>query len=226
MIYFDAVSKIYPDQSVALEDVTFTIEPGQFVSVVGQSGSGKTTLVKMILAEERPTAGKVFFESQNIHALSRRQVPHLRRRIGIVFQDFRLLGKKTVFENLAMVMEAAGRSDAEIHADVPHALELVGLPHKIWSFPGQLSSGERQRVAIARAIINQPDLLIADEPTANLDPRNTLEIVEILRKINELGTTVMLTTHNKTVIDNLGKRVITLDRGRLVRDSKTGKYIL
>jgi cell division transport system ATP-binding protein len=226
MIYFDRVSKIYPDRSVALDDVTFSIEPKQFVSVVGHSGAGKSTLLKMIIAEERPTAGSVFFDSTNIHALPRREVPRLRRRIGSVFQDIRLLPNKTVFENIAFVMEASGRSDEEINADVPHILELVGLEHKIWSFPRQLSGGERQRVAIARAIVNQPDLLLADEPTGNLDPVNIHEIIGLLLKINEIGTTVMLATHNKGVIDNLGRRVLTMEYGKVVRDSKVGKYIL
>lgn len=226
MIYFDKVSKIYHDNSVGLADVTFTVEPGQFVSVVGHSGAGKSTLIKMILAEEKPTSGKVFFNSVDIHNLPAREVPQLRRRIGSVFQDFRLLSNKTVFENIAFVMETTARTDEEIAADVPHVLELVGLGHKIWAFPGQLSSGERQRVAIARAIVNQPELLLADEPTGNLDPINTFEIVEIMRKINDIGTTVMMTTHNKGVIDNLGKRVITLEHGRITRDDKTGKYVL
>ncbi len=226
MIYFDKVSKIYHDSSVGLDDVSFTIEPGQFVSIVGHSGAGKSTLLKMILAEEKPTAGKVFFNSIDIHQLPAREVPKLRRRIGSVFQDFRLLPNKTVFENIAFVMETTSRADDEIAADVPHVLELVGLAHKIWAFPGQLSSGERQRVAIARAIVNQPELLLADEPTGNLDPINTFEIVEIMRKINDIGTTVIMTTHNKGVIDNLGKRVITLEHGKITRDDKAGKYIL
>lgn len=226
MIYFDKVSKIYPDNSVGLEEATFTVEPGQFVSIVGHSGAGKSTLLKMILAEEKPSAGRVFFNSLDIHELPPREVPELRRRIGSVFQDFRLLPNKTIFENIAFVMETAGRSDEEIAADVPHVLELVGLQHKIWSFPSQLSSGERQRVAIARAIVNQPELLLADEPTGNLDPINTFEIIDIMSKINELGTTVIMTTHNKGVIDGLGRRVITLEKGRITRDDKSGKYVL
>ncbi len=226
MIYFDKVSKIYPDQSVALDDVSFTIEPGQFTSVVGHSGAGKSTLLKMIIAEERPSAGKVFFDSTDIHKMSRRHIARLRRRIGTVFQDFRLLPAKNIFENVAFVMETAGRTEAEIASDVPYILDLVGLTPKISSFPSQLSSGERQRVAIARAIVNQPDLLLADEPTANLDPVNTFEIIEILCKINETGTTVLLTTHNKGVIDNLGKRVVTLENGKVTRDDKSGKYVL
>ncbi len=226
MIYFDNVSKIYADDSVALSDVTFSVSPKEFVSVVGHSGAGKTTLLKMILAEEKPTGGKVFFESVDIHKLKKRQMNHIRRRIGTIFQDFRLLPNKTSYENIAFAMEAAGRTDEEIESDVPHVLELVGLGKKIWNFPHELSGGEKQRVAIARAIVNQPDIIIADEPTGNLDPVNTFEIVQILKKINDLGTTVLLTTHNKGVIDSIGKRVVTMENGRIVRDDKSGKYSL
>lgn len=226
MIYFDKVSKIYPDNSVALEDITFTIEPNEFISVVGHSGAGKTTLLKMLLVEEKPTEGSVYFQSTNIHELRRNEINHYRRKIGAIFQDFRLLPNKTAYENIAFAMEVAGKTDDEIESDVPHVLELVDLGKKMWSFPGQLSGGEKQRVAIARAIVNNPDIIIADEPTGNLDPINTYEIVQILKKINDLGTTVILTTHNKGVIDTLGKRVITMENGRLVRDDPTGRYIL
>lgn len=226
MIYFDNVSKIYSDNSVALDNVTFRIKPKEFVSVVGQSGAGKTTLVKMVLGEERPTYGAVFYESTDIHALGKNDLNEYRRRIGTVFQDFRLLAHKTVFENIAFAMEAAGRTDEEITVDVPHVLELVDLGKKTWNFPYQLSSGEKQRVAIARAIVNQPDIVIADEPTANLDPVNTYDIVQILKKINDLGTTVVLTTHNKGVIDSLGKRVISMEDGKIIRDDKVGTYVL
>ena len=226
MIYFDKVSKIYADDSAALSDVTFTVSPKEFVSIVGHSGAGKTTLLKMILAEEKPSQGKVFFESTDIHSLKKRQMNHIRRRIGTIFQDFRLLPNKTSYENIAFAMEAAGRTDEEIESDVPHVLELVGLGKKIWSFPHELSGGEKQRVAIARAIVNQPDIIIADEPTGNLDPVNTYEIVQILKKINDLGTTVLLTTHNKGVIDSIGRRVVTMENGRIVRDDKSGKYSL
>ncbi|HRZ30245.1 MAG TPA: cell division ATP-binding protein FtsE [Candidatus Paceibacterota bacterium] len=225
MIYFDKVSKIYPN-SVALEEVTFIVEPGEFVSIVGQSGAGKTTLLKMILAEDVPTSGNVYFDSMDIHKVSKSKLPSFRRRIGSVFQDFRLLPNKTAYENIAFTMEASGRSDEEIRSDIPHVLDLVGLGDKIFSFPRQLSGGERQRLAIARAIINQPDLLIVDEPTGNLDPISAAEVIEIFKKINEIGTTIILTTHNKNIIDNLGRRVITLDKGRLIRDDKTGKYAL
>ncbi len=225
MIYFDKVCKVYPN-STALEEVTFTIEPGEFLSIVGHSGAGKTTLLKMILAEDVPTSGNVYFDSVDIHKVSKSKLPLLRRRIGSVFQDIRLLPNKTAYENIAFTMEASGRPDDEIRSDVPHVLDLVGLSDKMTSFPHELSGGERQRLAIARAIINQPDLLIADEPTGNLDPINTAEIIEIFKKINEIGTTIILTTHNKKVIDNLGRRVITLEKGRVIRDDKEGKYAL
>jgi cell division transport system ATP-binding protein len=226
MIYFDKVTKIYSDDSVALDDVSFKIEPKEFVSLVGHSGAGKTTLIKMILAEEKPTKGTVLFESVNVHKIKDKNLPDYRRRFGTVFQDFRLIPNKTVFENIAFAMEAAGRSDEEIASDVPHVLDLVDLGRKIWSFPRELSGGEKQRVAIARAIVNQPDVIIADEPTGNLDPVNTYEIIQILKKINDLGTTVILTTHNKGVVENIGKRVITMEKGKVVRDDKEGKYAI
>ncbi len=226
MIHFDKVSKVYPDKSVALEDISFRVEPKEFVSIVGHSGAGKTTLIKMFLAEEKPSHGNIFFDSTNINHLSKSQINDFRRRVGVVFQDFRLLPHKNVYENIAFAMEAAGRTDEEIEADVPHVLDLVDLGKKMWNFPRELSGGEQQRVAIARAIVNQPDVIIADEPTGNLDPLNTYDIVQILKKINDLGTTVILTTHNKGVIDSLNKRVITMENGKIVRDDKSGKYII
>lgn len=226
MIFFDRVSKIYPDTSVALHNVTFSIEPKEFVSIVGQSGAGKTTLLKLFLGEEAPTEGKVFYESTDVHSLKKHDINEFRRKIGMIFQDFRLLPDKTVYENIAFTMEAAGRPDDEIEADVPYVLELVDLATKIWNFPHELSGGEKQRVAIARALVNQPDIIIADEPTGNLDPENTHDIVQILKKINDLGTTVILTTHNQSVIDSLGKRVIAMDKGKIIRDDKEGKYFI
>ncbi|HEY4494028.1 MAG TPA: cell division ATP-binding protein FtsE [Candidatus Paceibacterota bacterium] len=226
MIYFDNVSKIYKKNSVALQNVTLTIPSGEFVSVVGHSGAGKTTLTKMILAEEAPSEGTVFFESINVHKLKNKDLTRLRRRIGVVFQDFKLLSNKTAYENIAFAMEAVGKSDAEIASDVPHVLELVDLGSKIMHFPSQMSGGEQQRLAIARAIINQPELIIADEPTGNLDPINTHEIIQILKKINDLGTTVILATHNRGVIDSIGRRVITMENGKIIRDDKNGKYAL
>ncbi len=226
MIYYDKVTKIYPDKSVALDNVSFGVEPKEFVTVVGHSGAGKTTLMKLLIAEDRPTSGTISFESLNVNKLSKRAMSKLRRRVGMVFQDYRLIHNKTVYENIAFAMEASGRTDSQIAADVPHVLDLVDLGHKIWNFPKELSGGECQRVAIARAIVNQPDLIIADEPTGNLDPSNTYEVIRILKKINELGTTVILTTHNKGVVDAVGCRVITIEKGKIVRDDKTGKYIL
>ncbi|MEK7609934.1 MAG: cell division ATP-binding protein FtsE [Patescibacteria group bacterium] len=226
MIYYDKVTKIYPDKSMALDSVSFSVEPKEFVTIVGHSGAGKTTLMKMLIAEDRPTTGAVFFESTDISRLNKRSMSKLRRRIGTVFQDYRLIPNKTVYENIAFAMEASGRDDDEIAADVPHVLELVDIGHKIWNFPGELSGGERQRVAIARAIVNQPDIVIADEPTGNLDPTNTFEIIRILQKINELGTTILLTTHNKGVVDTVKGRVITMEKGKVVRDDKSGKYLL
>ena len=227
MIYFDNVSKIYNSNELgALRDVTFQVAPGEFLSIVGHSGAGKTTLLKMIIAEEKPTHGSVYFQSLNIHNISRSSLPQYRRKIGTVFQDFKLLTNKTAFENIAFAMEANGRTDDEIHENVPQALELVDLSGKSWHFPSELSGGEKQRVAIARAIVNQPDIIIADEPTGNLDPIATYEVVQILKKINDLGTTVIMTTHNKGVIDALGRRVITMDEGRVVRDDPEGRYVL
>lgn len=226
MIYFDNVSKSYPDGTKALDGVTLQVKQGEFVSIVGHSGAGKTTLVKLLLGEDHPTQGSVSFDSTNLKKVSSKDMTELRRRIGVIFQDFRLLPNKTAYENVAFAMEVAGKSDDEIASDVPHVLELVDLTKKMWSFPRQLSGGELQRVAIARAIVNQPDLIIADEPTGNLDPINTYEIVQILKKINDMGTTVILTTHNKGVVEALGKRVITMDHGKVIRDDATGKYAL
>lgn len=211
---------------MALEDVTLTVKEGEFVSIVGHSGAGKTTLVKMILADDVPTSGTVFFESLDIHKLKSEDLTKLRRRIGVVFQDFKLLSNKTAYENIAFAMEAVGKTDEEIESDVPHVLELVDLSNKHNHFPHQMSGGEQQRLSIARAIINQPEIVIADEPTGNLDPINTYEIIQILKKINDLGTTVILTTHNKGVTDSINKRVITMEKGKVVRDDKEGKYTI
>lgn len=226
MIYFNNVSKKYDKDSIALEDVNLTIKAGEFVSVVGHSGAGKTTLAKMILAEEKPTSGSICFESVDIHKLRNKDLTKLRRRIGAVFQDFKLLTNKTAYENIAFAMESVGKSDQEIINDVPHVLDLVDLSHKIFHFPHQMSGGEKQRLAIARAIINQPEVIIADEPTGNLDPVSTYEVIQILKKINDLGTTVILTTHNRGVVDSVGKRVVTMEKGKVVRDDKDGKYII
>jgi cell division transport system ATP-binding protein len=226
VIYLEKVSKKYPNNTSALDGVTFAVNKGEFVSIVGHSGAGKSTVLKMIIAEDTPTSGSVFYHSADIHKLGKRDILDYRRRVGAVFQDGRLLPNKTAFENIAFAMEVAGREDSDIEADVPGVLKLVGLQDKIWNFPHELSGGERQRVAIARAIINQPDIIIADEPTGNLDPINTADIINIFKKINEMGTTVILTTHNKGIVDALGKRVITLDSGKIIRDEKQGRYSL
>ncbi len=220
MIYFDNVSKAYPGDELALQDVSLSVESGEFVSVVGHSGAGKTTLIRLILAEVAPTNGQVFFESQDVQEMKSTDVSALRRRIGTVFQDFKLLTGKTVYENIAFAMEVAGRSDEEIDSDVPHVLNLVNMTDKRNRFPRELSGGEKQRLAIARAIVNQPDVVIADEPTGNLDPEATYEIIQILEKINDLGTTVILTTHSQGVVDSLKKRVVRLEDGRIISDTK------
>ena len=222
MIYFNNVSKIYKD-ATALDDVAFTVAAGEFVSIVGHSGAGKTTLAKMIVADDNPSLGTVFFESVNVHKLKNKDLTKLRRRIGVVFQDFKLLQNKTAYENIAFAMEAVSKTDEEIASDVPHVLELVDLSHRIFHFPNQMSGGEQQRLAIARAIINQPELIIADEPTGNLDQINTHEIVQILKKINGLGTTVILATHDRAIIDLVGKRVVTMENGKVIRDTKHAK---
>lgn len=226
MIFFDNVSKVYSPTSIALEDVSFTIKPNEFISLVGQSGAGKSTLLKLLLAEEKPSNGKVFFESFDVHAISRQELPAVRRRIGAVFQDYRLLPTKTAYENIAFALEAAGKSDEDIDHDVPQSLELVGLSDKAWHFPHELSGGEKQRVAIARAIVVRPDVVIADEPTGNLDPVNKWEIISLLEKVNELGTTVVLATHDKDVINSLRRRVVTLEGGKVIRDEERGRYVL
>lgn len=226
MIYFEKVSKIYSDNSAALEEIDLVIEPHEFVSIVGQSGAGKSTLLKLLLREDRPSSGKIFFESIDISRIPRNKIHNLRRKIGSVFQDYKLLATKTAFENVAFAMEASGADEDQIESDVPQVLELVGLKDKICHFPNELSGGEKQRLAIARAIINQPEVILADEPTGNLDPINTVDIIKLLMKINELGTTVILTTHNKDIVDHLNKRVITLESGKLIRDEKHGKYVL
>ena len=226
MIKFQHVTKIYPPDIVALEDVSFEIKPKEFVSLVGRSGAGKTTLLKLLLAEEKPTQGRIFFDDQDIQRLKQSQIPDLRRRIGTVFQDYKLLPSKTIYENITYVLEVIGVDDEEIYSQVPKILEIVGLSEKSKSFPAQLSQGERQRAAIARAIAHRPDVILADEPTGNLDPYNTSEIIQLLTKIHEMGTTLILSTHNKEVVNALGKRVITLEKGRIIRDEEKGRFIL
>jgi len=226
MIKFQNISKIYPPNTVALDDISFDIEEKEFISLVGKSGAGKTTLLRMLLAEEKPTTGQVFFDGKDVNKIKSDKLPELRRKIGSVFQDYKLLPSKTVYENIAYAMEVVGASDGEITRDVTEVLNIVGLTNKYCNFPAQLSGGEKQRVAIARALIHRPEVILADEPTGNLDPYHTLDIIRLLLKINEFGTTVILATHNKDVINSLGKRVITLQDGKIIRDEERGRFTL
>ena len=226
MIAFQSVSKIYNSHSTALEDVDFEIEQGEFVSLSGRSGAGKSTVIKLLIGEDKPSKGRVLFNQYEVNKLEDNELPAFRRHVGIIFQDFRLLPTKTSYENIAFAMEVAGRPQVEIEELVPQVLDMVGLGGKEDNFPQQLSGGEKQRVAIAHAMIHRPEVVIADEPTGNLDPLNAYEIIKLLEKINQLGTTVILATHDKDVINSLEKRVITLDKGRVIRDEAKGKYIL
>src|SRR4030042_1374317 len=223
MIKFDKISKIYNGGFVALDEVSFEINPKEFVSLVGKSGAGKTTLLKLLMLEERPSKGRIFFDDRDILKIKSEGVPDLRRKIGAVFQDYKLIPSKTVYENVAYILEVMGASEKEIVRDVAEVLEIVGLTSKAKSFPAELSGGEKQKVAIARALIHRPEVILADEPTGNLDPYHTLDIIRLLIKINEFGTTVVLSTHNKEIINNLGKRVITLEGGKIIRDEKKGR---
>jgi cell division transport system ATP-binding protein len=231
MLSIQNVSKIYPSHSggnptVALDDVSFQINGPEFVSVVGKSGAGKTTLLKLILAEEEPTKGRIFFQGRDIQKIKRARLPELRRKIGTVFQDYKLFPLKNVYENLAYIMEVMSAREGEIERDIYQILEIVGLKDKAGNFPKELSGGEKQRVAIARALIHRPEMILADEPTGNLDPYNSFDIIRLLAKIYELGTTVILATHDKEVINSLGKRVITLEQGKAIRDEEKGRFIL
>lgn len=232
MISFQGITKIYPPNSLgcqfitALDDVSFEVKPKEFVSIVGKSGAGKTTLLKLLLAEEKPTRGQVFFDGQDVHRIKPADLPWLRQKIGAVFQDYKLFPSKSVFENVAYAMEVIGASDQAIARDVPEVLEIVGLEERVKNCPLELSGGERQRVAIARALIHRPEVILADEPTGNLDPYHTLDIIRLLLKIQEMGTTVILATHNREIINNLSKRVITLDNGKVVRDEEEGRFVL
>lgn len=229
MIIFQNVTKIYQRQGepvVALEDVSFEVDEGDFISVTGKSGAGKTTLLKILLGAEKPTSGGVFFKGVDVCNVQEKHLCGIRRRIGAVFQDYKLIDSKTVAENLSYIMQLIGVSDSIVNRDVPKVLEIVGLEERTRHFPAELSGGERQRLAIARALIHRPEVIIADEPTGNLDPYNSFEIMKLLQKINSLGTTVMLLTHDKEIINKLKKRVITLERGRKISDDENGKYIL
>src|SRR3989344_1572555 len=226
MIILKSVSKIYPGNSVALKGVNVHIKPKEFVSIVGRSGTGKTTLVRILTAEEPPTQGTVIIGGGDITHIKRSEVPILRRQIGVVFQDFKLLEKKTVFENIAFALQACGTSWRRSREIIPQVLKIVGLSGKEHRYPVQLSGGEQQRVAIARALVHRPKILLADEPTGNLDSINTQEIVDLLLKINEFGTTVLLVSHDREVVNYINKRVITLDYGQIISDQKHGKYLI
>ncbi|MDD4995628.1 MAG: cell division ATP-binding protein FtsE [Patescibacteria group bacterium] len=226
MIRLKSLSKIYKPNTVGVQNVSLHIRPGEFVSIVGQSGTGKTTLIKLIIAEERPTKGMIEIGGWDISRIRQDEVPMLRRQIGVVFQDFKLLPKKTVFENVAFALQVCGVPGARIKKIVPNVLKIVGVEEKMWRYPRQLSGGEQQRVVIARALVHRPKILVADEPTGNLDSINTREIIDLLKKINEYGTTVMLVTHNREVVNSLRKRVITLEDGQIIQDHEEGKYSL
>lgn len=226
IIFFDDVSKIYSESSSALRHLMLSVNPREFLCLVGQSGAGKSTLLKLLLAEDKPSSGRVYFDGHDVHELDNGSLLNVRRRVGAIFQDFKLLAGKTAFENIAFVMEACGKSDEDINSDVPQVLNLVGLSEKAEHFVSELSGGEKQRIAIARALVNRPDVIIADEPTGNLDPINSREIIGLLEKINQLGTTVVLATHNKEIVDTLGMRVVTMDKGEIIRDEARGKYML
>ncbi len=226
MIRFEKVTKLYQNKHVGLQNVSFSIDAGEFVSVVGQSGSGKTTLVRLIIAEERPSSGKIIIGDWNITNIKHGDIPYLRRQIGVVFQDFKLLPTKTVFENVAFALEVSGAPSAAIQKIVPKVLKIVGLEGKKERFPKQLSGGEQQRVVIARSLVHRPKILVADEPTGNLDAINAQEIIDLLKRINGFGTTVMLVTHNREIVNALRRRVITLDHGVIISDQETGKYMI
>lgn len=229
MIIFQGASKIYKrgqHSSVALDNVSFKINEKEFVSLVGKSGAGKSTIIKLLIGEEKPTKGRIVFGSYDVARLKSDELHKMRRHIGTIFQDFKLLPEKTAYENVAFALEAAARPQREIDNLVPKALDVVGLLHKSDNFPREMSGGEKQRVAIARAMVNNPDVIIADEPTGNLDPVNAADIIKLLLKINELGTTIILATHNKDVINHINRRVISLEDGQIVRDEEEGKYVL
>ena len=224
MIQFSNVTKVYGNDTVALERVNLEIEDGEFVFLVGQSGSGKSTIIRLILKEMEPSAGAIFVNGTRLSAVPRRRVPRHRREIGCVFQDFKLLPNKTAAENVAYAMEVTGQKRRSIRTKVPQILDLVGLSDKMEKRPGELSGGEQQRVSIARAFVGQPPVLIADEPTGNLDPDTSVGIMQLLHRINRIGTTVLVATHDREMVDVMRKRVVALENGRVVRDMVKGGY--
>ena len=226
MISIKNANKAYTRKNKVLDDVSLEIEAGEFVSIVGQSGAGKTTLVKILIGEERLDSGRVVVGEWDITKISKREVPYLRRQIGVIFQDFKLLPKKTLAENVAFALEVSGSSFNKIKKIVPSVMKIVGLEDKMDRYPNEVSGGEKQRAAIARALVHQPKILLADEPTGNLDALNANEIIDLLLRINKFGTTVILVTHNKEVVNHLNKRVITMEGGRVISDQARGKYLL
>jgi len=224
MIQFLSITKAYDDENFAIQDLNFEIQDGEFVFLVGPSGSGKTTIIRLLTREELPSEGQIYFDDEDITKYKTKQVYKLRRKIGVIFQDLKLINELTAYENISFVMEAAGQNDKEIKENVPYLLDIVGLSHKMNSFPYQLSGGEKQRVAIARAMANNPKLLIADEPTGNLDPDTAWDIAQILYKINNWGTTVLMSTHGSDIVNSMHKRVIRLKSGVIVRDDFKGSY--
>jgi len=224
MIAFDAVTKVYEPDVAAIKDVTFVIEKGEFVFVVGASGSGKSTLIKLLLKEIDPTEGRIMVGGRDLSRLKNSQVPLLRRNVGCVFQDFKLLPSRSASDNVAYALKVQGESRASIRRKVPEVMNMVGLAHKMNSFPDELSGGEQQRVSIARAVVNHPPLLVCDEPTGNLDPDTSVGIMQLLYRINRAGTTILMVTHDREMVDKMRKRVIGLEDGRLARDERRGGY--
>ena len=227
MIEFINLKKIYEPNDIVLDDVTFEIKKGEFVSLVGLSGAGKSTLMKILTKEEKPTSGKIIVDGIDIDTIEGNEVPYYRRNIGTVYQDFKLLSNKTAYENVAFAMEVSGATKEDVEKDVPQILSIVGLGDKLNSFPSQLSGGEKQRLAIARALIHRPKILLADEPTGNLDLVNSYDVVKLLLKINKLGTTVVLATHDTNIVNTIGRRVVSMEKGRIIKDQlENGRYII
>lgn len=227
MIEYKNVSTIYDDSFMAINGLNLEIKDGEFVSLVGPSGAGKSTLLRLLTRELSPSNGEVWVDGVDLANLSSRDIPHLRRKIGTIFQDFKLLSSKSAFENVAFALEVCGAPREEIQTDVPKVLGIVGLGEKTQSFPHQMSGGEKQRLAIARALIHRPKIILADEPTGNLDMLNSYDVVKLLLKINELGTTVILATHNREIVNSVGRRVVSMEKGKIVRDQvEEGKYII
>ncbi len=227
MIEFLNLKKIYEPNDIVLDDVTFEIKKGEFVSLVGLSGAGKSTLMKILTKEEKPTSGKIIVDGIDIDTIEGNEVPYYRRNIGTVYQDFKLLSNKTAYENVAFAMEVSGATQEDVEKDVPQILSIVGLGDKLNSFPNQLSGGEKQRLAIARALIHRPKILLADEPTGNLDLVNSYDVVKLLLKINKLGTTVVLATHDTNIVNTIGRRVVSMEKGRIIKDQlENGRYVI